>query len=107
MARGNLWAPDPGVTISRHRGLTGHPTANAQELYERYLAAAQKTTAANVGKHSGLWDRTEPVLSWLLPDDTLAEAQPAALKRSTMLTEPHYDMLCGDYCRLFAAAKAQ
>lgn len=107
MARGNLWAPRSRCDHLPPPGPFRQPTANAQELHERYLAAAQKTTAANVGKHSGLWDRTEPVLSWLLLDDTLAEAQPAALKRSTMLTEPHYDMLCGDYCRLFAAAKAQ
>lgn len=32
----------------------------AQELHQRYLAAAAKT-AADIGDHSGLWDRTEPV----------------------------------------------
>ena len=32
----------------------------AQELHQRYLAAAAKT-AADVGDHSGLWDRTEPI----------------------------------------------
>ncbi len=32
----------------------------AQDLHQRYLAAAAKT-AADVGDHSGLWDRTEPV----------------------------------------------
>ena len=32
----------------------------AQELHQRYLAAAGKT-AADVGAHSGLWDSTEPV----------------------------------------------
>ena len=32
----------------------------AQDLRQRYLAAATKT-AADVGDHSGLWDRTEPV----------------------------------------------
>ena len=32
----------------------------AQELHQRYLAAAAKT-AADIDDHSGLWDRTEPV----------------------------------------------
>ena len=32
----------------------------AQDLHRRYLVAAAKT-AADVGDHSGLWDRTEPV----------------------------------------------
>ncbi len=32
----------------------------AQELHERYLAAASKT-AADVGEHAGLWGSTEPV----------------------------------------------
>jgi hypothetical protein len=32
----------------------------AEDLHQRYLAAAAKT-AADVGDHSGLWDRTEPV----------------------------------------------
>ena len=32
----------------------------AQDLHQRYLAAAAKS-AADVGDHSGLWDRTEPV----------------------------------------------
>ena len=34
--------------------------SQAQDLHQRYLAAAAKT-AADVGDHSGLWDRTEPV----------------------------------------------
>jgi transposase len=32
----------------------------AQDLHQRYLAAAAKT-AADIGDHSGLWGRTEPV----------------------------------------------
>lgn len=32
----------------------------AQDLHQRYLAVATKT-AADVGDHSGLWNRTEPV----------------------------------------------
>jgi hypothetical protein len=32
----------------------------AQDLHQRYLAAAAKT-AADIGDHAGLWDRTEPV----------------------------------------------
>jgi hypothetical protein len=34
--------------------------SQAQDLHQRYLAAAAKT-AEDVGEHSGLWDRTEPV----------------------------------------------
>jgi chromosome segregation ATPase len=34
--------------------------SQAQDLHQRYLAAAAKT-AEGVGEHSGLWDRTEPV----------------------------------------------
>ena len=34
--------------------------SQAQDLHQRYLAAAAKT-AGDVGEHSGLWDRTEPV----------------------------------------------
>ena len=34
--------------------------SQAQDLHQRYLAAAAKT-ATDVGAHSGLWDRTEPV----------------------------------------------
>jgi hypothetical protein len=34
--------------------------SQAQDLHQRYLAAAAKT-AGNVGEHSGLWDRAEPV----------------------------------------------
>jgi hypothetical protein len=34
--------------------------SQAQDLHQRYLAAAAKT-AGDVGGHSGLWERTEPV----------------------------------------------
>ena len=38
----------------------------AQELHQRYLAAASKT-AEGVEEHSGLWDETEPVRKVLEP----------------------------------------
>lgn len=48
-----------GELESASTALTGIK-GQAQELHQRYLAAAQKT-ASNVEDHSGLWGKTEPV----------------------------------------------